>query len=201
MTRKRGKQQRGLATMERVLDAALDCFARTGVYATRIEDLAEKAEVSVGSLYHHFGGRERVALLLYRRCMQSLMGEIWAGVQKHAEARAGVRALVRTYVQWVAAHPDAARYIYAAAAQAELVAARDELVDFKRELVSPFVRWFQAHIDSGAIVDLPPALMEVVVIGPAAEWARRWLAQGPGLDLPTALRTLPDTVWRSIAAR
>jgi AcrR family transcriptional regulator len=194
------KQQRGLETMERVLDAALDCFARTGVYATRIEDLADKAEVSVGSLYHHFGGRERVALLLYQRCMSSLLSTISAAVLPRKSARRGVRELVRSYLGWVADHPDAARYIYAAASQAELMESwRSDLVGFKQELVSPFVKWFQGHIERGTIVELPPALMEVVVIGPPAEFARRWLSQVPGLDLAEAMKSLPDTVWRSIA--
>jgi AcrR family transcriptional regulator len=194
------KQQRGLDTMARVLDAALDCFARTGVYATRIEDLAEKAQVSVGSLYHHFGGRERVAFLLYRRCMESLMGAISAAVLRKRTARDGVRALVRSYLEWVADNREAARYIYAAASQAELLDSwKADMVEWKGDLVSPFVRWFQAHIDAGSIVDLPPALMEVVVVGPAAEFARRWLSGVPGLEMDAAVKALPDAVWRSVA--
>jgi AcrR family transcriptional regulator len=194
------KQQRGLDTMARVLDAALDCFARTGVYATRIEDLAEKAQVSVGSLYHHFGGRERVAFLLYRRCMESLMGAISAAVLRKKTARDGVRALVRSYLEWVAENREAARYIYAAASQAELLDSwKAEMVEWKGDLVSPFVRWFQAHIDAGSIVDLPPALMEVVVVGPAAEFARRWLSGVPGLEMDAAVKALPEAVWRSVA--
>jgi AcrR family transcriptional regulator len=194
------KQQRGLDTMARVLDAALDCFARTGVYATRIEDLAEKAKVSVGSLYHHFGGRERVAFLLYRRCMESLMGTIAAAVLPKKTARDGVRALVRSYLGWVAENREAARYIYAAASQAELLEGwKADMTEFKGELVSPFVKWFQVHIDAGAIIALPPALMEVVVVGPPAEFARRWLSGVPGLQMEAAVKSLPDAVWRAVA--
>ena len=42
-------------------------------------------------------------------------------------------------------------------------------------------------------------LMEVVVVGPAAEFARRWLSGAPGLEMDAALKALPDAVWRSIA--
>jgi AcrR family transcriptional regulator len=194
------KQQRGLETMERVLDAALDCFVRTGVYATRIEDLAERAQVSVGSLYHHFGGRERVAFLLYRRCMESLLGTISAAVLlRRKTARDGVRALVRSYLTWVAGNREAARYIHAAASQAELLESwKGEMAQWKGALVSPFVQWFQGHIDAGRIVALPPALMEVVVVGPPAEFARRWLSGVPGLQMEAALKSLPDAVWRSV---
>lgn len=195
------KQQRGLKTMERVLDAALDCFARTGVYATRIEDLAERAEVSVGSLYHHFGGRERVAFMLYRRSMESLMAAITRAVLRKKNARDGVLALVRSYLRWVANNQEEARYIYAAASQAGLVDAwKREMTEWKGALVSPFVRWFQAHIDAGRIVSLPPALMEVAVVGPPAEFARRWLSGVPGLEMEDAMRALPAAVWRSIGS-
>ena len=37
-------------------------------------------------------------------------------------------------------------------------------------------------------------------IGPPAEFARRWLSGVPGLELGEALRVLPGTVWRSLAA-
>jgi hypothetical protein len=70
---------------------------------------------------------------------------------------------------------------------------------WKGALVSPFVKWLQVHIDAGAIVDLPPALMEVAVVGPPAEFARRWLSGAPGLELDEALKALPDSVWRAIA--
>ena len=119
---------------------------------------------------------------------------------RRKSAREGVFALVRSYLKWVEANPQAARYIYAAASQTELLAHwRHELVGFKQALVSPFVTWFQGHIDSGAIVALPPALMEVVVIGPPAEFARRWLSGGPGLEMRAATKALPEAVWRAIA--
>jgi hypothetical protein len=107
---------------------------------------------------------------------------------------------VRGYLESVADNREAARYIYAAASQAELLDSwKVEMVEWKGDLVSPFVRWFQAHIDAGSIVDLPPALMEVVVVGPAAEFARRWLSGVPGLQMDAAVRALPDAVWRSVA--
>jgi len=141
-----------------------------------------------------------VAFLLYRRCMESLMGAISAAVLRKKTARDGVRALVRSYLEWVADNREAARYIYAAASQAELLDSwKTEMIEWKGDLVSPFVRWFQSHIDAGSIVALPPALMEVVVVGPAAEFARRWLSGVPGLEMDAAVKALPDTVWRSVA--
>lgn len=192
------KQERGVQTMERVLDAALACFTSQGVYDATIHALAERAEVSVGSIYHHFGSRERVGLALYCRCMESLLTAVAAAVSRHRKAEAGVRALVREYLAWVAGNPDAARFIYAAGQTEHVAKWKDDLAALKQRLVAPIVSWFAVHIASGAVIDLPPPLLEVILLGPPAEFARRWLAGAPGLELERALQVLPDTVCRSI---
>ena len=45
---------------------------------------------------------------------------------------------------------------------------------------------------------LPPQYYELVVIGPVAETARRWLA-GADIDLDQARTVLTSTVWRALA--
>ena len=55
-------QARGRATRERLLRAAEDLFARQGYAGTSIGDVAERAGVGVGTVYHHFADKR--ALLL-----------------------------------------------------------------------------------------------------------------------------------------
>lgn len=43
-----------------ILDAALELFSRQGYRATSIRDIAAKANVSTGSVYHHFSDKEEV---------------------------------------------------------------------------------------------------------------------------------------------
>src|SRR5262245_22184614 len=195
------KQQRGAATMERVLDAALDRFTARGVYDATIQDLAARADVSVGSIYHHFGSRERVAFALYCRCMESLLGAVTEAVRKHRAAGPGVRALVRSYLGWVEAQGDAARFIYAAG-QTELLAKwKEEPWRFKREQGGGIVEWLQPHVEAGKVIAVGPALLEVMIIGPPAEFARRWLSGVPGLEMAEAVKVLPETVWRAVRSK
>ena len=49
------------ARQEAILDAALKLFNRHGYAATSIDDLRKASRASVGSIYHHFGGKEGVA--------------------------------------------------------------------------------------------------------------------------------------------
>lgn len=49
----------------RILSAALELFAQRGYHNVSIHDIQRKANVSIGSIYNHFGGKEGVARALY----------------------------------------------------------------------------------------------------------------------------------------
>ena len=185
--------------MDQVLTAALACFAEQGEYDSTIQELAARAQVSVGSIYHHFGSRDRIDYELYCRAMESLLLACQAALARRRTARTGVQAMVRAYLTWVVENPDAARFIYAAGQTKAVDKWRAELAELKHRLVAPIFAWAAPFIERGEIVALPPAFYEVLIIGPAAEFARRWLGGAPGLDVEGAMRVLPETVWRSIA--
>src|SRR3712207_7429013 len=48
---------------------------------------------------------------------------------------------------------------------------------------------------------IPEPLVEVLLIGPVAETARRWLSGMPGLDIADAIEVLPERIWQSLRAR
>lgn len=48
-------------TRNRIINAALTLFDETGFADTTIEMIAEKARVSVGSIYHYFSGKAQIA--------------------------------------------------------------------------------------------------------------------------------------------
>lgn len=49
----------------RILTAALNLFVRRGFHNVSVHDIQRKANVSIGSIYNHFGGKEGVARALY----------------------------------------------------------------------------------------------------------------------------------------
>ncbi|HLO13756.1 MAG TPA: helix-turn-helix domain-containing protein, partial [Anaerolineales bacterium] len=55
---------------EKIMEAALQCFARQGYAGTRIRDIAEAAEVSEAALYRHFASKEAVAQSLFTHHFQ-----------------------------------------------------------------------------------------------------------------------------------
>jgi len=54
------------ATQRALLDAAREVFAEQGFSTASIADVVERAGSSVGSLYHHFGGKSELFLALWQ---------------------------------------------------------------------------------------------------------------------------------------
>lgn len=57
---------------------------------------------------------------------------------------------------------------------------QDQIMAFKGEFYAAIMQWMQPHIASGEIIALPPWAYDVIMMGPAHEFARRWLAAGSG---------------------
>jgi AcrR family transcriptional regulator len=55
------------ATQQRILDAATDVFAARGFTAATMADIVEGSGASIGSIYHHFGGKKELFLAIFER--------------------------------------------------------------------------------------------------------------------------------------
>lgn len=65
--RKRPRQQRAAATWAAILDAAAQLFQAHGYIATTTNRVAERAGVSIGSLYQYFPNKDALLLALAER--------------------------------------------------------------------------------------------------------------------------------------
>ncbi|WP_058043034.1 TetR/AcrR family transcriptional regulator [Streptomyces roseifaciens] len=193
------KQQRGEATADLLLTTALRVYAEAGRQGFTVNAVTAASGVSLGSLYHHFGSFDGLAAALYTRCMEQLLDEIVGAVKRSRTARTGVRALVLAYLRFTEEHRDAALFIHASAYSGYLAAHAEEIRAAKAAKLSGLGEWLRPRMEAGEIITMPPALIEVLVMGPVAEAARRWLASTyDDIDLAEAARILPDSIWRSL---
>lgn len=54
-------------TKQNILESGLEVFSRKGYAATRVEDIAEQANVTTGAIYHHFGGKSDLYIALVKK--------------------------------------------------------------------------------------------------------------------------------------
>ena len=69
----RKKQDRSKVSAEQALKAALQLFSSQGFGATSMRDIADRAGMSMGNLYHHFGHKEAM--------FQQLLDSYWERLQ------------------------------------------------------------------------------------------------------------------------
>ncbi|GAA0283944.1 TetR/AcrR family transcriptional regulator [Cryptosporangium japonicum] len=192
------KQQRGAETAQRLLDAALAVHEDGSPFT--VQAISAASGVSLGSLYHHFGSADGLAAALYTRCMGELLAAVAAPLSPAVSAEEGVRAIATAYLTFVADHPAAARFVHASPASGYLAAHAGTIAAAKKPAIEPVVEWVRSHVRAGRVVDLPDALLEMLIIGPVAETARRYLAGAPGIDLADAARVLPERIWFAVRA-
>jgi AcrR family transcriptional regulator len=167
-----------------LLDAALTLVSEGGLDAVTIAALTERSGMSNGSIYHHFGSRAGVFAQLYAdsyaRCVAAMVPALDSG-----PASACVRALTLNYLDWVAANPSRARFLYAAPDHADPAAKQAEF--------APVLTWFLSRMAAGDLRPIPPWALEPVAMGPAHESVRRFLLGV--FDLAEAREHIADAVW------
>src|SRR5919201_2430698 len=110
-----------------ILDAALPLFVKQGYAGTGIGDIRRASGASVGSIYHHFGGKEGVAAALYIEALRDYQNSLLALVAARPKAREGIEGFVRHHLHWVATHPDEARYLLSMRPAEVMLAYRKEV--------------------------------------------------------------------------
>lgn len=201
MSRLKKRTQSSANRRQQILQATLAQFSEQGLMNTTIAAISQRSGASVGSIYHHFGDREGVLYALYHQCFVACFDELKQAVQSETSAKAGIIALVSTYLDWITSHPQCGRFMYEASGGELLLNHHDQIKVFKSEFYAAIMQWMEPHITSGEIIALPPWAYDVIMMGPAHEFARRWLAGMREMPLTTAQTVIADAIWRAIQRR
>ncbi len=159
-----------------IIHAALDCFAQHGVEATTIDMIRTASGASTGSLYHHFGSKERIAAEVYLdglRQFRLQQGEYLAQAQTLEE---GIRAIVHAHVDWIVENPAWADFIFHRRMVLAEVAAEPVLQGELQSSFAEIAEWMKARTQSGVRLRWPLDAYAALVTGPVHEYARHWLA-------------------------
>ncbi|OKK16002.1 TetR family transcriptional regulator [Streptomyces sp. CB00455] len=191
------KQQRGEATVEQVLDAALRLYAESGEAGLTLGTITKASGVSSGSIYHHFGSLDGVVSALAQRSLGKMLQTLVSALVRATDARSGIQAVVLAYLDHAQAHPDAARLMHSVTADRESMAHAGQLRDSQEARLTPIAHWIHAHRESGELAELSTPMIESLVMGPVVGAVRRWLTVGD-LDLNEAADALPEHIWRSV---
>lgn len=181
-----------------ILGAALDCFLRHGVETTTIDMIREASSASTGSIYHHFGSKEGVAVELYLEGLRSFRAFQMAAFEGVTSLESGVRAVVYANVDWIGEQPDWARFLFnhrgVLAHAPDASGVRSELGTSQ----SAFAEWMAASLPPHQRLRWPLEAYLALVVGPVHEYARHWLAGQRTVPLESLREFFADAACRAV---
>jgi len=182
-----------------ILRAALEAFDEHGFAATTVEEIRARSGASVGSIYHHFGGKEGIAAELYVQGVRGYQDGFVRTLERHPDdAEAGVRALVRHHLRWVERNPRLARFLMGRRETELRLATEARVRELNREFFPRAQAWIDRHVKAGSLRPLPGELWEPVLLGASQELSRLWLARRTRMSLKRAEQELAETAWRAV---
>lgn len=183
-----------------ILQAALALFTEIGVDATTIEMIRDRSGASIGSLYHHFGNKERIIGALYLAGTEEYAQLLAQGFSEAKSAKDCVKLLVTSYIDWVVANPDWARFVLHSRGRVEAGEMGEQLREANREHFARILAALAEYREQGLFREMPADCFASVVIGPTHDFARNWLAGRTQSEFVDCRELLAQVAWESVRA-
>ena len=158
------------ATRRRILDSALARFDEKGVAATTIGDICAAADLSVGSVYHHFAGKDAIFEHLVREAMADYLAGIVDALEGGTDVDDSVRRLVGFHVGWVEERPALTKLMLGwEDAERDRPSGREHYGQYSEAIGV----WLRREARARRIRRMEPDLYSVLLMGPLMEHARQ----------------------------
>ena len=181
-----------------ILNEALDCFLNHGIETTNIEMIRERAETSVGAIYHHFKNKEGIVQALYFSALDDQAQRREQALLEVQSLEDAIKAIVHSYIDWVTDFPDFARFLYLSSA---MVKRQDDTVELKQKNQQRnhyLMKLVQKFHDHQNLQNIPNELLLSLVIGATESYCRAWLSNQVKTSPQSYKEKLADSAWRSL---
>ena len=198
-------------TKDKLLDAATRVFLAHGFAAASMDMVRVEAGVSNGSLYHHFPTKALLADALYAHTLRDFHAALQSPIAGAVTAEAGVKGLIRGYIQWVLQHPVQARLLHklqrtdgmADGMGSGIGSGTTEGTERGAVNANAFdalAQWIDQQVKAGDMRAMPFPVWMALVFSPALSLTQHWVAQAkPGLA-PKVRAALEHGAWMAVAA-
>jgi AcrR family transcriptional regulator len=175
MRRRRIRQAKSTDRREQIVKVALTSFINLGFSETTMRVIHQRSKASMGSIYHHFKGKEELAATIYLEGLARYHEDFLDNLERQPTAREGVKAVVRYHMRWVEKNPDWARYLFHMRRSDYQAAGEANIKTQYRQFLKRVGVWMRPFVDDGTVSDLPLDLYAALVMGPCHDFAREWL--------------------------
>jgi AcrR family transcriptional regulator len=82
----RTETKKGVNRRQEILDAAAQCFAKSGYDATSMRDIAKHTDLLAGSLYYHFKSKEELLCAVHEEGVRRIKEKVLLAIAPRADA-------------------------------------------------------------------------------------------------------------------
>jgi AcrR family transcriptional regulator len=187
-----------LSTRNRLLEAATKVFLAQGFTVASMDMVRQEAGVSNGSLYHHFPTKAQLADALYAHTLRDFHTALLQPIAGKTSAQAGVKGLMRAYIQWVLQHPDQARLLHTLRRGGDVTHGA-EINAANEHAFSALQTWIEQRMEAGEMRTMPFHLWMALVFSPAMSLTQRWVSQSTPAVAPKVRAALEHAAWMAVA--
>lgn len=187
-----------LSTQARLLNAATQVFLEHGFAAASMDMVRQRAGVSNGSLYYHFPTKAKLADVLYAYTLRDFHSALLPSIGERTAAEAGVRGMIRAYVNWVVAHPDRARLLHELRRGGHL-SDDGEWTQEREDSFRALSHWVSQRVAQGQMRKMPFAIWVALVFAPAISLTAHWVKQPTPSVAPAIRGALERAAWLAVS--
>lgn len=163
--RKKPRQARSVTTVEAIFEATIQVLLSEGIHRLTTTRVAERAGVSVGTMYQYFPHKQALLYALNERYLDLVAERVEAACQAQhgASTEAMIGALVATYWQAKTERSEVTRALYASAVELD----NEALIDaFARRMDAATIAMLKSAPDAAyADIDLVNVTLLSVIFG------------------------------------
>lgn len=183
------------STRNRIMDAALDVFARKGYHDTRLDEIVTESTTSKGAIYFHFPNKEQLFLALVDQFADLLERRVTAAIAQETgmiRVRLALETVIATFSKY--RRPAKILLVQAVGLGAPFESKRNGVTDRFAQLIAGYL---QEAVDAG---DIAPVDVEVVAyawMGAIYNVIIRWVYTGEP-EPPRIMAGLLPLLLRSV---
>lgn len=189
-------QRKRARSRKAILDAAEAKFSLDGYQGVRVEAIAADAEVSVGAVYTHFGGKDDLFVSVATRILDRADAYFAEALQVTASPLEQVGAIGTAYMNLLFDHPFLARVLVSHASVPQAVGSQARIGDRVDQLYGLMTNRIEAAIAAGEAIAVDAGLLAQFLV---ASWngvcAARFQPVGPQMTDEEVGQCLDQAAW------
>lgn len=152
--RKQARQARSRATQEAIVEAAARILEQDRPYDLTTNTIAERAGVSIGSLYQYFPNKEAILVALIRRERELLVSDIAKVAESAGDAGDKIQSLIDVGVKHQFARPRLALQLEYVERTIDIGEEAQQLATRLTAMISDIVKDYAPQADNSAARDV-----------------------------------------------